>query len=74
MNDFPTGTIVHYEKVLLVVEATPYNKPVCTGCYFSDWERRRRGLANFSCHLHQMACTKHFRKDRKHVVFKEYEV
>ena len=73
MKYYPIGTTVPWptetgEK--LVVEEAKGNKAVCTGCYFTDWQRRKRGLAKFSCYVHQMACTPPNRRDGKHVIFK----
>lgn len=67
----PIGFVTNYDGIKLKVVETPYNKAECTGCYFSDWERHKRGLAKFSCYAHKMLCTSHLRKDKKHVIFIE---
>ena len=76
MKDYPIGQVVPWvtetgEK-LVVEEAKEVrgNKYVCTGCYFSDHQREKRGLAKFSCYVHQMACTPANRKDKKIIIFK----
>ena len=66
----PVGGTFNYDGVDLVVVANKYNKAECTGCHFSDWERRKRGKSRFNCHLHGYACTAHMRKDGKQVIFK----
>lgn len=70
MKYLPIGTKISYDDVELVVVAQDGNKPLCTGCYFSNYVRTRYRKAEFSCYVHGMACTKHLRKDRKHVIFK----
>ena len=70
MKYLPVGTRTRYDDVELVVVAQEGNKALCTGCYFTDNVRRKYGRAKFSCYVHGMACTKHLRKDRKHVIFK----
>ena len=67
----PIGQTVDYDGTMLMVVATPYNNAVCTGCFFSDWEREKIGRSKFSCYIHRMSCTAHTREDRKHVIFKE---
>ena len=69
MKYYPVGTVFSYDGVRLKVKAIAYNNAVCTGCYFSDWERRKMGLSKFSCCIHSIACTAHLRKDKRHVVF-----
>ena len=69
---YPVGTIVPWPtetgEKLMVMESQD-NKPICTGCFFTDLQRRKRGLGKFSCYMHQMACTPANRKDKKHVKF-----
>lgn len=69
MKYYATGERIDYDGVTLLVTPTQYNNAVCTGCWFSDWERRKRGEAKMSCCTHGIACTKNKRKDKRHVVF-----
>lgn len=69
----PIRTEFYYGKIKMRVEATPYNKPVCCGCFFSDFYRKKRKLYRFNCHIHHMACTKAMRKDKHHVISKNLD-
>ena len=71
LKEHAIGTKITYSGITLLVTQAPNNNPVCTGCYFSDHQRRMRGENKFSCHLHGLACTKGERKDRHHVIFKQ---
>lgn len=73
MNKYlPVGTVIEWSaNEHLVVTETKDNKPVCTGCFFSRRERRKKGLSDYSCYKHLMSCTAMGRKDRRHVIFKE---
>ena len=68
----PIGSIIKYDNTTLRVISTPL--PMCTGCFFSDAERKKKGLAKFSCYMHKYACTAHVRKDKSHVIFMKVEV
>lgn len=65
------GGMINYEGVKLKVVPSTYNKAECFGCYFSDNERDKRNLPRLSCCAHGNMCTKHLRKDGRHVVFVE---
>ena len=66
----PVGDTFVFGDIKLKVVATKRNTAVCTGCYFSSFVRRKLGLAEYSCYMHNLACTKHQREDGKHVIFK----
>ena len=67
----PAGRTFRYDGVVLRAEPTPYNNAVCTGCWFSDWEREKRGQAKTSCYIHGYCCTAHNRRDGRHVIFRK---
>ena len=71
MKDLPIGSIFEYGHDTLVVEAQKDNQPSCTGCYFLEDRFIKRHGHKISCYVHGLACTKHTRKDGRHVVFKE---
>ena len=66
---YPIGREVDYEGVTLKVVATFDNRPECLHCFFSDSEREKAKLPRMSCCIHGLLCTKHMRRDGKHVVF-----
>lgn len=68
-KDYPIGTKLKTEigETVFVEEM---KKPLCTGCYFSNHQRRLRNLPEYSCYAHNLACTPYYRKDKKHVIFK----
>ena len=70
---FPIGTRINYGGRILEVVPSANNLPLCTGCDFSDFVRRKMGLSKFSCYGHGMTCTSTMRKDKKHVIFKFVE-
>jgi len=61
--------IISYEGFTLLVKAQKDNRPSCSGCFFSKYERQKRGLKNVSCCTHGYKCTASQRKDKKHVIF-----
>ena len=65
----PIGREFEYEGVKLVVVASLNNRAVCSNCFFSDIERDLMGVPRVSCCTHGFLCTKHTRRDNKHVVF-----
>ena len=67
----PVGTIFEYDGVTAVVTLTDQKKPTCTGCIFSEFNRKKHKLPKISCYAHGYVCTSHTRKDKKQVVFKE---
>lgn len=71
VKEYAIDTTITYNGITLLVTQAPNNEPVCTGCYFSNYQMRKRGMREFSCCNHHLACTKGERKDRKHVIFKE---
>lgn len=66
------GMMVYYQGTLLIVQPQVDNKPLCTGCFFSSHQTRKRGVPLVGCASHGMVCTASIRKDRHHVIFKEY--
>ena len=70
LKEHAVGTTIAYNGITLLVMQAPNNDPVCTGCYFSNYQMRKRGMREFSCFNHNLACTKGERKDGKHVIFK----
>ena len=70
---YPVGTKVNFDGFLLEVKEQTLNRPSCKGCFFTRDNLERNGLKEISCYLHSMDCTKHQRKDKKHVVFKLME-
>ena len=67
---YPIGAKLHYNGIVLTVEAQEDNRPSCLGCYFSDSVQEKRH-EKIACYIHGMACTAHTRKDKKHVIFSE---
>jgi len=65
------GGMITYEGVKLKVVPSIFDRAECSGCYFSDYERDKRHLPRLSCCTHGNMCTKHSRKDGRHVVFVE---
>ena len=68
---FPIGTLVNYGDIRLVVEATPENKPMCEGCSFTPWNRKKKGRKDISCYIHRLDCSAFTRRDHYHVIFRE---
>lgn len=69
MKYFEVGKKINYNGTILLVAKTKDNKPVCTGCYFSDGYRIYAGMPKISCCAHCLACTAGNRKDNHHVIF-----
>lgn len=69
MKYVKVGEKVNYNGATLLVVKSKDNKPTCSGCYFSEWYRKRAGMTNISCCVHGLACTAGNRKDKHHVVF-----
>jgi len=68
---YSLGTIIKYDNVKLMVIRQKHNNPVCAGCYFStDMYRKFNGGKRISCITHRLACTKHYRYDHNHVIFR----
>lgn len=63
------GKIIRYNGVLLHVEETEDNTPVCLHCYFSPTRCQLEKRKTISCKTHGYACTASYRKDNRHVVF-----
>jgi hypothetical protein len=69
MKYVKVGEKVDYNGTILLVAISKDDKPICSGCFFSDRYRGRVGLARISCCVHGLACTARNRKDKHHVVF-----
>lgn len=71
---YKVGTIIKFDGTLLLVEETPNNEYTCTKCFFSKAVREKKGKCDYSCYVHGLACTVHYRKDRKNVIFREVKI
>ena len=71
-KDLPINTIFSFQGERLIVIGTNNNEPSCAQCVFSDWERKKKKLGKYSCYLHRLDCSAFSRKDKHHVVFKQY--
>lgn len=70
MKDISIGTTINYSNTVKLI-VVKQDKPLCTGCYFSNGNRHLRPLkGEISCYTHRMACTPYLRKDKSHVIFK----
>lgn len=68
---YPIGTVVIYDNRLLRLTEQEGNEPSCAGCYFNNTQYRKYNNGKtIACITHGMACTKHVRRDKKHVYFK----
>lgn len=52
MKYVKVGEKVNYEGTMLLVAISKDDKPICSGCFFSDRYRGRVGLARISCCVH----------------------
>lgn len=73
MKDLPIGAITDYNEFKLLVVPQDFNRPSCTGCFFTLARLSSTGLSLTGCYKHGMVCTQHTRKDKKHVIFKLLE-
>jgi hypothetical protein len=68
---YPVGSKIRFLGKVLTVVAQKDNKPSCAGCYFEKHNQNKRG-SSISCFTHAMACTAFLRRDKQHVIFKEF--
>ena len=73
-RDYKVGSLIDKDGTMLQVVKTPSNVPVCKGCFYSDFYRRKHGMRRVNCCDHGMICTKYSRKDRHHVIFIKVDV
>ena len=69
MKDYPIGSVFNYENVQLKVVAQKENAASCVGCCFTENRYTKWHGGRISCYVHGLCCTKHIRKDKKHVIF-----
>jgi len=71
MKDYkynPIGSIFRENEAILIVEEQELGA-TCTRCYY-----RSRSYRGAGCNIHGHVCTPLFRKDKKHVIFREYDL
>ena len=64
----PINSIFKEDTVTLIVKES--KNGTCKGCWYNGWKNKKRNYP-YSCYTHGHACTPYYRKDKKHVIFKE---